>query len=299
MYVGVAYLFFLYPHRKWFIFTLTIGSVFLLSISSGLFHELLLIGSFLTFLLISKETKFLSKFIIIVSGFIVIYTIQLVKKDLRSEVWSGESSKSASAIFFSLVEDELFSTPKKKLIINKEGNAEEQESVEVNNRLNQGWIISKVLSNVPKNEPFLNGETVLEAISSSILPRFLFPDKKGANQALINFQRITGLHLQSGTSMGLSIIGEFYANFGVKGGWVAMFFYGCFLSLVIRWLVNGVGKDSPVILFWFILFFYQVVKAETDLIKIINHLFKSLILFFVLRSILLSFKIDILPRINK
>ncbi|MFT5667747.1 MAG: multisubunit Na+/H+ antiporter MnhE subunit [Vicingaceae bacterium] len=79
--------------------------------------------------------------------------------------------------------------------------------------------------------------------------------------------------------MGLSITGEFYANFGVFGGWVAMFIYGLVLSVIIRRFVTNAGKTSPIAIIWLVLLFYQLVKAETELIKIINHLFKSLIVF--------------------
>ena len=44
-------------------------------------------------------------------------------------------------------------------------------------RINQGWIIAKVMDNVPSREPYANGETVKNAIIASIFPRFVDPDK--------------------------------------------------------------------------------------------------------------------------
>ncbi|MFT6948560.1 MAG: hypothetical protein ACJARP_002994 [Vicingaceae bacterium] len=54
-----------------------------------------------------------------------------------------------------------------------------EETNKVNSRLNQGWIISKIMDNILQNEEYLGGETVIDALSTSFLPRFLFPDKKG------------------------------------------------------------------------------------------------------------------------
>jgi hypothetical protein len=124
----------------------------------------------------------------------------------------------------------------------------------------------------------------------------LFPNKKGAEQALVNFRRISGIDLNKGTSMGLSVIAEFYANYGVLGAWVAMFLYGLTLALIIKFIIVVLGSNSPLILLWFVLFFFQVVKAETELIKITNHLFKALLFFISLRFILSMFQIDLFPK---
>ena len=74
-----------------------------------------------------------------------------------------------------------------------------------------------MLYNVPAKKPFVNGRTINEAIEASVLPRFLAPNKVGADQALINFKEITGLGLSKRASMGLSLIAEFYANYGIVG----------------------------------------------------------------------------------
>jgi hypothetical protein len=89
--------------------------------------------------------------------------------------------------------------------------------------------------------------------------------------------------------MGLSPVAEFYANYGEVGGWIGMFAFGLMLSYIIRWLILVPGKGSQVIILWFVFFFFQVVKAETDLIKIINHLVKSILFFLFLQALLKSF----------
>lgn len=146
----------------------------------------------------------------------------------------------------------------------------------VNIRLNQGWIISAIMYNVPFREPFAGGSTIGEAVSASILPRFLDKNKKRAG-GQENFEKFTGLQIGSGTSMGLSIIGESYANFDIFGGIVFMGVWGLFLAWYWRGIVHFVRK-YPLLLFFIPIIYLQVVKAETELVVVLNHLIKSSIL---------------------
>ncbi|MCW8896631.1 MAG: hypothetical protein OQJ96_06295 [Flavobacteriales bacterium] len=289
LYVGIGYLFFLFPKYKWHLFFVTLGITFVTSLGSGMFHNMLIIASFFAFLVTPNKTSFVTKLTVITLGAFFIYMLQVVKKDFREIIWSGKKVNPVE-VFYDLIEREF--------LVEKETEAqplgtfqqqkEEQKSADANNRLNQGWIISKVLDNVPSKKPFLEGKTIKEAIEASLLPRFLAPDKAGADQALVNFKEITGLGLSKNASMGLSLIAEFYANYGIAGGWIAMFLYGLLLSISITLIMQYLGKSSYLMILWLILFFFQVVKAETDFIKIFNHLVKSLI-FFMIVNVGLSF----------
>ena len=66
------------------------------------------------------------------------------------------------------------------------------------------------------------------------------------------------------------------------------FINGLFIAITIKFIVNNLGKGSYLIVLWLIVFFFQVVKAETDFIKIFNHIIKSII-FFVLINYGLKF----------
>jgi hypothetical protein len=298
LYIGVIYLFYCYPKRKWLIFLITVGYLFVSSVQAGLFHDLLLVTVFLSFFLIAEKVSFVFKVSLLVISFAFAFTIQTVKSDLRAEIWNNPGGQNALELFWSLAEQQFFQSPNStQSSVNTKEDLEETN--EVNSRLNQGWIISKIMDNIPKNEEYLGGETVIDALSASFLPRFLFPDKKGTASGIQEFQKISGLQLQPGTSMGLSITGEFYANFGVLGGWLAMFIYGLLLSVFIKWFINNAGEASPVAFIWLVLLFYQVVKAETELIKIINHLFKSLIVFYLIKYLMGIFNQKFLIKITK
>ena len=294
IYVAAGHYMLLYPKFRFQIF---IGSIFfmlVLSLQSGFFHDLIILATFLTFLLFDKRSGYFLKLVVISLGFASLYIIQIVKAEYRSIIWEAKGDVGVFSAFYNVLEEEF--APKPTYITTNLNDDEAEEQANINTRLNQGWIISKIMDNVPKNHDYFGGTTITEGIKSAILPRFLFPNKKGAEQALINFREISGIDLNKGTSMGLSVIGEFYANYGVTGAWVAMFLYGLFLSLIVKFLVHGLAGGSPLILLWFILFFFQVVKAETDFIKVINHLFKSIVFFMLLRFILRLVNFELLPK---
>jgi hypothetical protein len=180
------------------------------------------------------------------------------------------ANQSPTEVFFELINDRI--TNFGRLV------TDDEYMSEMNVRLNQGWIISAIIENVPSIEPYANGETIIEAISGSLLPRFLVPDKKMAG-GQENFERFTGLPLGPTTSMGTSVIGEAYANFGPMGSWIFMFLWGMFLSLGFNKLVSY-GNKNPLIYVFLPLIFLQVVKAETELYVVLNHFLKSLILVF-------------------
>ena len=293
-YIAALYYMCLYPRQRINIFLVSILFALFLSLQSGLFHDMIILAAFLSFFLFNQTTSLLKKLTLISLGFFSLYTIQLVKAEYRAIIWESKGSTGVVNAFYTVLEKEFFPEPSMQFN-NQAYLEEEEEKTNVTTRLNQGWIISKVMENVPKNQAYLGGETIREALESSFLPRFLFPNKKGAEQALVNFTKVTGLGLNKGTSMGLSVIAEFYANYGVSGAWLAMFLYGLSLALIIKFIIVVLGANSPLMLLWFLLFFFQVIKAETELIKIINHLLKSILFFIALRFLLRLFNLEILP----
>ena len=292
LYVGIAHLFYVYPNRKLFIYFSVIGTVFVLSLTTGMFHNLLLITSLLSFFIFSKKTSFILKVLIFIIGGAFLYSLQNIKSDFREFVWNDKVGNPIP-VFVDLFVDQF---TKKDINVNYvQFNDPNEKSASINNRINQGWIISKIIYNVPSNQPYQNGETIIEGIKSSFIPRFLNPDKKGGGYSLEKFKEITDVELSSKTAMGLSLIGEVYANFGYIGGILSMFIYGIFISWVMRFIKINLANDNPLIIIWFIWFFYQVVKAETELMTVINHLVKSILFFLFFRRVLIIYNINLLP----
>lgn len=269
-YVGLALLLFNPQSKtKWNWLLLIMGALTISSIIKGMFHDLLLWSALLSsFVFLQFRLKFVSKVAIIFLGFVAAFFLQSVKGEFRS-LSSNLNNQQKISLFTDLLQKQ----------VDSENNQEGGGLVEmVSMRLNQGWIISAIIDNMPINEPFANGETIWTAFSSSLVPRFLDPDKKKAG-GRDNFRRFTGLPIRDDTSMGTSIIGEAYANFGIEGAWVFMFFWGGFLAWGFGRLVRY--GDKHVIIFVFIpLVFLQVIKAETELSVVLNHFVKSMILVF-------------------
>ena len=268
-YIGVIYLLFSGSSNRWLIFTGIMLLTASASIASGMFHDLLL-WAMLTFTFIAKELNlsFTKKLLFAMLGIFVAITIQSVKAQYRELVWRKGYTGNKTTLFLSLAMNEwqngTIFTP--------------TSESDTNVRLNQGWIISAILKNVPAKEPYAGGTTITEAIRASLLPRFMDPNKKKAG-GQENFKRFTGLSLSKGTSMGISIVGEGYANYGYWGGILFMLFWGIFISWFWH-ILNNLSGTFPTIMIWSPIMFLQVVKAETELVVVLNHLIKSSILVF-------------------
>ena len=243
--------------------------LFLSALQKAMFHDLILWSLFFyMFWALKHRPSNKQIYLTIILGLLSVSTLQTIKAAYRAKVWSGYQGNKLE-LFAGLFVDALF--------LNE---MEVNEEEDLNNvRLNQGWIISAIMDEIPSRVPFQKGETVKEAILASILPRFLNPDKKKAG-GQENFRKFTGLPLADGTSMGISIIGEAYGNFKVIGGILFMGLWGLFLVWYWKLLLNKIQRNIMFLAFLPIIFL-QVVKAETELVVVLNHLIKASIVVFL------------------
>jgi hypothetical protein len=151
-------------------------------------------------------------------------------------------------------------------------------------RFNQGWIVSRVMDRVPRKVPYAKGDTLKDALMFSLLPRALFPNKpEGASRVL--FARFTGLQLNSTTSMGLSVIGEMYANFGYWGGVLGTFVFGSLVGLAYARFVRLARKSphwwaaAPIVLL-------AAIEPAWNLEDISNYVIKSALVLITLASVI-------------
>jgi hypothetical protein len=151
-------------------------------------------------------------------------------------------------------------------------------------RFNQGWIISRIMVHVPKVQPYAGGQTLTDAALYSIVPRFLFPDKSSGVSGEF-FLMYTGVSLPHGTTMGLGIIGEMYANFGFGGGILATSLYGALLGCVFSFLASR-ALVNP--LWWAVGSVVLLPAAEPgiNIEDITNHVVKASIVFIILWRLL-------------
>ncbi len=263
-FIGIIYLIQSDSPFRWPIFWSFMLFTVVTSIGAGMFHDLLLWGVLL-FTFLSKEWKLrmIGKLAFAIIGILMAITIQGVKLEYRYVTWQGNFEGNKVSLFLSMALEEW-----------RTGEIFMPSfDVDMNVRLNQGWIISSIMHSVPEFEPFAKGRTIKEGITSSVIPRIFAPDKRRAG-GRENFRQFTGLSLNEGTSMGISMAGEGWANFGWLGGIVFMFLWGLFIGWFWRSL-ERLKRFFPTLLIWSPMLFLQVVKAETEFGVVLNHLIKS------------------------
>lgn len=264
-FMGVYMILFGNSKIKWILFSAVLGAVIGTSVLQGMFGELMnwLLFSFLVISIVAKIPMW-GKVSFILFGFVMILMIQSTKEEYRKATWFATSSKSNSEIYKEILMDRL-SNPAKLF-----------DSEVLNNmgaRLNQGWIIARIMGHMPINYEFVKGETVITALYAGLVPRVLVPNKAKAG-GRANFERFTGTPLPETTSMDISLMGEGYANYGVMGGIVFLFCIGTFYNWVIIKILK-ISENHPILILFVPMLFFDVIKAETDFATIFNYLSKS------------------------
>ena len=269
-FAGAIILFFSEDKRLKNIFYFALLLLLFRAIQAALFHDLILWSVFFyMFWAIRYQPSKSQIYITILIAFFSLSTLQTIKSAYRSEVWSGYQGNKIE-LFAGLFLDAVFFDSSTSAKLSGDEN---------NVRLNQGWIISAILDEIPQKTQFQDGTTIFQAIDASLFPRFLNPDKKRAG-GQENFRKFTGLPLGDGTSMGISIIGEAYGNFNVLGGIIFMGIWGLFLAVFWRFLLKK-ARNNLLLLAFLPIIFLQVVKAETELVVVLNHLIKASIVVFL------------------
>jgi len=154
-------------------------------------------------------------------------------------------------------------------------------------RVNQGWIISRVMYWTPTREPYANGETLVTAVRATLVPRVIDPNKYMAGGYSF-FTRFTGMSLR-GTSMNLSPAGEMYANFGPAGGLAGVFGFalclGLLYGLFARW-----STDSTLWWAWAPYVMLYTMQAETGIGEALNHVVRSFLILWVVVALMPAWK---------
>jgi hypothetical protein len=261
-FIAVAYLFATRHKYRWPVATAVILVSLVSSAQTGLFHNIIL-WSALLFSFANLELRIgrPGRYAIIGGGFVILALVQQVKGDFRQIIYNGYNGSRITLLAEMLIEPGKYQVHDPMT----------SELAAVNARFNQGWVISAVLNYVPSVRDFDRGESVTNAISDSILPRVL----SGKRAVLVSdaFRKYTGLPVAKGTSIGISVLGEAWANFGYWGI-PFMFVWGLTMSGVLA-LVARLAQAYPTLPLWAPLIFLQAVKAETELVVVLNHIAKA------------------------
>jgi len=241
--------------------------LFLEAISSTLFYECVLWGGYL-FICLGYLHRWRWKVFIYITIVLVLLTmLNDTKAQYRQQSESDNLNRYQKLVLFT------------QLILNyrsAEKGLTNTREVALGDRLvrwNQGWIVSRILMTVPAAEPYAHGETILDAVKASLIPRIFAPKKTGAGSKEI-FNKYTGLELSESTSMALGISGEMYANFGVIGGIIGTFFYGLLIGLIFSKFAN-LAHQNVIWWAWAPFILIGAFEAEWNLVDTLNYIVKS------------------------
>jgi hypothetical protein len=261
-FIAVVYLFAMRSRYRWQVMAVVISLAVVSSAETGMFHNIIL-WSALLFSFVNLEIKLgrAGRYAIITVGFLVLALVQQVKGAYRETLYHGY--KGAPVVLLA----EMMLDPGRHRV----DDPTVDELGKVNARFNQGWVISAVMDRIPSSRDFDHGASLGQALADSVLPRFLTEKR----EVFVSdaFREYTGLYVAAGTSIGVSVIGEAWANFGYWG--IAfMLAWGLAMSGVLALSIR-LSRIYPTLLLWAPLIFLQVVKAETELVVVLNHLVKA------------------------
>ena len=251
---------------------LAFGSEIVLAAGSGMFHSLLLYamwGFALWIFTFAPSWRRVGLIGVIV--LIALPAVQESKMQLRDQTW-GESTTTTGSdktvMWLTYLWDSVNNVGR--------GNIDEEAISNMAVRYNQGWIVFRVMINVPNFEPYAQGETLKDAAVGALLPRFIFHDK-ATSGGQVNINRFAGILIAEGTTMNLGYAGEMYANFGFYGGIIACGVYALFFSLLFRMFCIK-AFSSP--LWWSILPYvgFSSLKAEDSISEVLNWTVKAIIM---------------------
>lgn len=218
--------------RRWWIYGLIILSMeAFLAIASGFIHDLVLWG-IPTVLIVFYRYNWKNRVpVVILTMFFLLYSFQSVKNEYRQST-SGQGIPISERII--ILSD---------LLSKNSGRLFDKEIIGGTfARFNQGWIVDRVMQHVPMAEAYANGNTFLEGFYPILVPRFIDPDKPIAGGRK-NFEKYTGIILNSSTAMNIGVAGEMYANFGPLGGVLGMAVFGFFMGFLYRSLYRRAAEN--------------------------------------------------------
>lgn len=271
-YVAAIYLLINRSRWRWPVVAFVMLTTLMSSAGEGQFHDVILWSAFLfSFVCYDLRLKIWGKLAVIGFGIMMLISLQTIKAQYRATI-EFNPEKAGILTLASAIEDALF-------------NSAQNDDSTVTARLNEGWIISAVMAYTPSSEPFAGGDTVTAALHDSLVPRFL-SDKRNVTIS-DNFRKFTGLNVGENTSFGISIVGEAWANYG-QFGILLLAFWGVAFGSVLR-LMAWQGNIHPTLPLWMPMIFLYAVKAETELVAVLNYLVKAS--FFVLLVYFITWRI--------
>jgi hypothetical protein len=249
-----------------------LGEQFILASVDGVFHDMLLWSTYFLLILAFRDRLRVRTLVLVaVTGLYAVAALSSIKLQYRRGLEEMPSISAGDRI-------EVLSEAVGAQLLHPTHVFSEEEVRYGITRLNQGWIISRILTWVPTREPYARGETVINAIENAATPRVLSPDKYRSG-GYAYFQRFTGVRMDR-ASMNLGLSGEMYANFGRYGAFAAIFIWGALLGLLLLQLTRA-AQRSLLWWAWVPYVMLYTVQAETGIGEVVNQVSKSMVVMLV------------------
>lgn len=100
-------------------------------------------------------------------------------------------------------------------------------------RMSYITFFSRVLEHVPAREPHAEGELLSMAMQNAFVPRFLVPEKPELPSDSYYTRRFAGVQVaETGTSVSIGYMAEFYADWGLGGMFVSILAFGLWIGVI-------------------------------------------------------------------
>lgn len=237
----------------------------LLTVRATIFIDFLVLSILITSVYIMKYQLAKWKVIMFsIFGFFSLFILQSVKYSYRNIVWSTEFQGNSGVILTDMMLNQ---------VLNINSLDFKTVGASINVRLNQGWIITGILDNMPARKPFAEGSYLKKEALGLLLPRFLYPDKPIVGDRK-KFENFVGWQLGQGTAMNVGIIGDGYGNFGPQGGIMFCFLFGLSLGYLFN-IFYRLARRYPTLPIWGVLIFFYSMRAGNEFYIISNWIIKT------------------------
>ncbi len=263
------------PQWSWRIIAM-LGSQLIAASADGVFHDLLLWTTYFALILgFRRKVRGRTLLVLAAAGTYAVAALNSIKFAYRRDLVFAAAPSAEQRV--SMLGDALG-----RQILHPDQVFADDEILYGVTRLNQGWIIGRVMERVPVAEPYARGETVVNALVSAAVPRVMRPGKYIAGGDPY-FERFTGVRLR-GAAMNLGLAGEMYANFGPVGGCIGVLLWGLLVGILFVRFARAAQRSS---LWWawapFVMLY--TAEAESGVGEVVNQVAKSALVMLAIVSI--------------
>ncbi|PWU00012.1 MAG: hypothetical protein C5B52_09575 [Bacteroidetes bacterium] len=263
-YVGILYLWFSDSKYKKFFFWLVFLLVFYQTLNEAIFINFIVISFlFFCYYCLLRHVNVAKAIIITVLAAALLFFLQGVKKDYRKAVWFNQIDQNKFLFLVNLISDKATTLTDKQFLTT---------AAEVNQRLNQGWVISRIMITIPQKRPYLGGDIFYDEVLGIIFPRLFFTDK-AVVQSSEKFEKFAGYKLKKYT-IAVGIPGDGYGNFGPVYGVIFCFCVALFFNFALSLFYRGCDR-YPILILWSPVIFFYLMRAGDDFYIIANWIVKS------------------------